>query len=63
VILVAIEAARGLLQWEWSEMDYRLDICRVTGADTQNAQKNLENFPINLYVLCYKASHYPIRIL
>jgi hypothetical protein len=30
VILVASEAAPGLLQWVWTEVDYRLDVCCVT---------------------------------
>jgi hypothetical protein len=29
-ILVASEAAPGLLQRVWVEMDYRFDFCRVT---------------------------------
>ena len=45
MILVAIEIVRGLLHQQWTEMDCRFGVCRVARADTQNAKKNLGDFP------------------
>jgi hypothetical protein len=58
-ILVASEAAPGLLQRVWAEMDYRLDICLVMkGGHIEHLRgmqikKNLESVSFHLYVACY----------
>jgi hypothetical protein len=52
-VLVASEAAPGLPQRVWAEMDYLLDMCHVTKADTQTTYEvckkaNLQTFSFHL---------------